>query len=76
MTASIEVTGKNPGVKRMKFNLGRSYLLTDFTNPYTFSLPTNKWADGPYTLYATVLMQDGFTSAQAEIPVSFSNGKR
>ena len=74
VTASIEVTGKNPGVKRMKFNLGKKYLLTDFTNPYTFSLPTNKWADGTYTLYVTVLMQDGFTSAQAEIPVSFSNG--
>jgi hypothetical protein len=72
-TATI-TSGTNPGVQRMIFNLGSSYLLTSFSSPYTFTLPTQKWADGSYTLYASALMRDGFTSAPASIAITFSNG--
>ncbi len=74
VTATASVVGTNPGVQRMVFNLGTGYLLTDYTSPYTFTLPTNKWADGSYTLSASALMRDGFTTAQAQIAVSFNNG--
>jgi hypothetical protein len=75
VTATFTITsGTNPGIQRMIFNLGTGYLLTDFTSPFTFTLPSNKWADGAYTLYASALMRDGFTTAQASIAVKFSNG--
>ena len=74
VTGTVSVTGTNPGVQRMVFNLGSSYLLTDYSSPYTFSLPSTKWADGNYTLSASALMRDGFTSAQASIKISFKNG--
>jgi hypothetical protein len=74
VTATASVTGTNPGVQRMIFNLNTSYLLTDYSSPYTFNLPTNKWADGSYILYVAALMRDGFTTAQAQIAVSFNNG--
>ena len=74
VTATASVTGTNPGIQRMIFNLGTGYLLTDYSSPYTFTLPTAKWADGSYTLSASTLMRDGFTSAQASIAVNFSNG--
>ena len=50
VTATASVVGANPGVQRMVFNLGPSYLLTDYSSPYTFTLPSNKWVDGSYTL--------------------------
>jgi hypothetical protein len=74
VTATASVVGATVGVQRMIFNLGSSYLLTDYSNPYTFTLPSAKWADGSYTLYASALMRDGFTTRQASIGVRFSNG--
>jgi hypothetical protein len=73
-TATISVTGTNPGVQRMIFYINGAYLLTDFQSPYTFLLPTTKWVDGNYTIAAAALMRDGFTTQQASIPVIFSNG--
>ncbi len=74
VTASISVIGVNPGVRRMLFHLSDRYLITDYSRPYTFTLPTGKWADGSYTLSASALMRDGFTSAEAKIEVSLKNG--
>ena len=73
-TATVSVVGSTMSVQHVIWNLNTSYLLTDFSSPYTFTLPTNKWADGSYTLYAEALMGDGFTTAQAQIAVNFSNG--
>ena len=73
-TATVSVVGSTMSVQHVIWNLNTSYLLTHFSSPYTFTLPTNKWADGTYTLYAEALMGDGFTTAQAQIAVSFSNG--
>jgi hypothetical protein len=75
VSATFTITkGTNPGIQRMIFNLGTGYLLTDYSSPFTFTLPTAKWADGSYTLYASALMRDGFTTAQASIAVNFNNG--
>jgi hypothetical protein len=74
-TATVTVSsGSNPGVQEMIFYLGSSYLLTDYSSQYTFTLPTAKWADAGYTLYANALMRDGFDTTQALIAVTFNNG--
>ncbi len=73
-TATASVTGTNPGVQRMVFNLNGAYLLTDYQSSYTFILPTTKWVDGSYTLSASALMRDAFTTAQATVSVNFNNG--
>ncbi len=74
VTATISITGTNPGVQRMAFFINGAYLLTDFSSPYTFTLPSNKWADGSYTFTASALMRDGFSSTAALLAVTFSNG--
>jgi Bacterial Ig domain/Calcineurin-like phosphoesterase len=72
-TVSV-ISGTTPGVQRMVFYLNGVYLMTDYSSPYTFTLPTNRWVDGAYTLSAEALMRDAFTSAQASIPLTFSTG--
>jgi hypothetical protein len=73
VTATASVVGATVGVQRMIFNLGASYLLTDYSSPYTFTLPTTKWVDGNYTLFVSALMRDGFTTGQASIATSLNN---
>ena len=74
-TATVTVSsGSNPGVQEMLFYLGSNYLLTDYSSAYAFTLPTAKWADAGYTLYANALMRDGFDTKQASIAVTFKNG--
>ena len=75
VTATATITsGSTSGVEQMIFYLGSGYLLTTYSKPFTFTLPTTKWADGGYTLNVHALMQDGFTTAQASITLTFSNG--
>ncbi len=75
VTATINVTGTSPvGVQDMVFYLDDTYLLTAFSNPYTFSLPTREWVDGSHTLAVDADMRDKFTTQQGKINVIFSNG--
>jgi hypothetical protein len=74
VTAAANVTGTNPGIQRMVYSLNSAYLLTDYQSPYTFTLPTATFVDGNYTISASALMRDGFTTDQATDTVSFSNG--
>jgi hypothetical protein len=74
ITGTVNVIGPNPGVQRFVFYLNSDYVLTDFSSPYTFILPTNKWVDGTYTLSAEALMRDSFTTAQASISIIFNTG--
>jgi hypothetical protein len=74
ITGTVNVTGTNPGVRRMVFYLNDVYVLTDFASPYTFVLPTNKWVDGTYTLSAEALMRDDFLTSRASIAVTFNTG--
>src|SRR5689334_24604945 len=47
VTATVNVvSGTNPGVQKVEFNLGGEYLLTDYSSPYTFELPTTRFVDG------------------------------
>ena len=74
VTATVSVTGTNPGVRRMVFGLGGQYLLTDYQSQYTFVLPTAKFVDGQRALTVYAVMRDGFESSPASIQVTFSNG--
>ncbi|MDH3499700.1 MAG: DNRLRE domain-containing protein [Acidimicrobiia bacterium] len=74
VTATATVAGTNPGVRRLVFYLNGSYVLTDFASPWTFTLRTQEWVDGSYTLEAGALMQDEFLTQRASIPVVTQNG--
>jgi hypothetical protein len=74
VTATATVAGTNPGVRRMVYYLNGAYALTDYQAPYTFSLPTQKFADGAKSLQVEALMRDNFTSSRASTNVTFSNG--
>ncbi len=75
VSLSVSTTGTAPTVQRVIFYLNGVDLLTDFQSPYTFNLPTTKWQDGVYTLQATALMRDGYTTTQEPaISVTFNNG--
>ena len=70
ITATVSVSGTNPLVEQVIFQLGGTYLLTDFSNPYTFTLPTDRYVDGTYDLTAQALMRDGFTTSAASISIN------
>ena len=73
-TVAIQ-SGTDPGTQQVIFFLNSTtYLLTEFSRPFTFTLPTNRYLDGTYTLNAQALMRDGFTTSQADISVTFSTG--
>ncbi|HSM38246.1 MAG TPA: Ig-like domain-containing protein, partial [Candidatus Limnocylindrales bacterium] len=75
-TASVDITGTSPGVRRVQFDLDGGYLLTDFSAPYTFALPSAKSADGIHTLTATALLRDNVTATSAAITLSFANNNQ
>ncbi len=74
ISAALTSSGNSTGVQRFVFYLNGRYLLTDFSSPYTFTLPTTGWADGAYVLSVAALMRDGFVTDRANISVQFKNG--
>src|SRR5690349_4287416 len=73
-TVAVNPPGANPGVAKLTFYLGGTYLLTDFLTPFSFELPTTKWADGNRLLEVEALMKDNFSSQRASISLTFNNG--
>ncbi len=75
VTATINISGNSKtGVQDLEFFLDGAYLLTAFSSPYTFILPTTNWLDGNHTLSVAAQMRDKFISQQGTIPVIFNNG--
>jgi len=74
VSGTVSVSGASPGVQRAVFFLAGEELLTDFVAPYTFSLPTDHWADGARLIEVEALARDGFISARAGISIQFANG--
>jgi Big-like domain-containing protein/calcineurin-like phosphoesterase family protein/fibronectin type III domain protein len=74
VTATVSVTGSNPGIQKLLFYLGGEYLLTDYAAAYTFVIPTTKFVDGSRLLEVEAKMRDGFTSSRASIDTTFNNG--
>jgi Phosphoesterase family/Calcineurin-like phosphoesterase/Bacterial Ig domain len=72
---AVKISGSpRSSVQDLIFYLNGVYLLTSYTSPYTFTLPTAKWQDGSYTLSVEAVMRDNFVSSQASLPVVFNNG--
>jgi chitodextrinase len=74
VTTTVTVNGTNPGVQKLLYYLGGQYLLTDYSAPYTFSLQTDRFVDGPRVLEVEAAMRDGFTTQRSSVDVTFSNG--
>jgi hypothetical protein len=74
VTATISVTGSNPGVQKLEFYLGDEYLLTDYASPYTFVIPTAKFVDGARLLEVEAKMRDGLSYGRGAITLTFDNG--
>ncbi len=74
VTATVNVTPTNPGIQKLEFYLGSQYLLTDYSSPYTFAIPTTKFVDGSRLLEVEAHMRDGFISARAGVNLTFNNG--
>jgi hypothetical protein len=75
VTATISLSPHpKGGVQDLEFFLDGTYLLSAFSRPYTFILPTTNWLDGSHTLSVDAQMHDNFTTQQGSLPVIFNNG--
>ena len=74
VAATVSVSGSSTSISRVIFGMDAEYVLSDFQAPFSFTLPSPRWADGIRNLSAKVAMSDGFTSAPATVPVSLVNG--
>src|SRR6266702_2775158 len=74
VAATVSFTGAGPGVRRVVFYIDGSYLLTDYTLPYMFVLPSAKLVDGTHVIEAESLLRDAFTSDRAAVTLTFNNG--
>jgi Calcineurin-like phosphoesterase/Bacterial Ig domain/Putative Ig domain len=74
ITASVSVNGIHPGIQKVVFRLDGGYLLTGYSAPYTFSLPTDRFVDGARVLEVEAVMRDGFVTQRSSVDVTFSNG--
>jgi hypothetical protein len=75
VSAALRLTvTKRDNLEDLVFYLNGNYLLTTYNSPYTFTLPTEQWVDGNYTLSVEAQMRDKFISQQGSLPVVFKNG--
>ncbi|HVL22763.1 MAG TPA: metallophosphoesterase [Thermomicrobiales bacterium] len=80
VTGTVEdAAGAPPAVKYVQFYFTASdrdesaAVLRDYAAPFTFTLPTDRWADGDYRLEMEVMLADRFTSDRAGITVTTAN---
>ncbi len=73
-TASVSVTGTSPGVAKTYWIINGGLLLTDFATPHTFTLYTDDFADGVYTIAVVARLRDGNSSAPVSLQLTFANG--
>ncbi len=73
VTSEATVVGPDPGTRRVVFYLDGTYILTDYQTPYTFSLDTRRYSDGPHVIEAEQVMRDAFVSSRATESVDFDN---
>jgi hypothetical protein len=78
VSATVSANSRNgttpPGIKWLVFTLDGGYVLTEYGQPYSFSLPSARWVDGAHALQVQATMDDGFSSDPAALNLSFSNG--
>jgi hypothetical protein len=75
VTATVSVTGTNPGTRELLFTLDNGNLLWDFQSPFTWTLDSTRWVDGSHTIRVQAIMKDGYTTTSpATDTITFSNG--
>jgi hypothetical protein len=74
VSATVSVSGTNPGVQELVFKLNGSALVWDFQSPYTWQLDSTRWVDGTYQLQVYAIMRGGFNTSQTTESLTFSNG--
>jgi len=74
VAVATNLANESTDIQSVAFTLNEVYLLTDYSSSYSFILPTEKWADGSYTILAVAKMRNSKTTALAQITVKFSNG--
>lgn len=74
VTTTVDVSAGGPRVAKVEYLLRDEYLLTDYQVPYTFSLDTSDFVDGPAPVTATAIFRDGSMSDPSTVAVSFANG--
>src|SRR4029078_4919022 len=80
-TTVAAATGTLPAISRVDSKIVKgtvsstlSHVLADFAAPYTYTLPTARWTDGIYRLYAVANFADGFVATMPMLQVNFANG--
>jgi len=73
VSIGVRISGSSPGVGRLVATLDGQPLLTDFSAPYAFTLPTAGFAPGPHTLAVVAVMRDGFVAGPVSIGLTFQN---
>jgi hypothetical protein len=74
VAVATNLVNESSDIQSIVFSLNKDYLLTDYSSTYAFTLPTEKWADGTYTILAVVHLRSSITMAHAQISVKFNNG--
>ncbi len=75
VTPTITVTGTNPGVQNLVYQIRGQYLLTAYLSPFAFTLNSALFVDGAASLSFVAVMRDGYTTANpSSITVTLSNG--
>ncbi len=74
VTAEVTKSDNASNVQSVEFLLDDTHLLTDYTAPYTFVLPSDHFADANRSLSVRAEMRDGFETQPAEIHLEFRNG--
>lgn len=71
VAATVTVSDGRP-VTKVVFSLNGQYVLTDFSQPYAFELPSDRWADGQHVLGAAATVS-GYLTPVTSLPISTVN---
>jgi chitodextrinase len=77
VTATVTINGGKTGVARVEFGLdgpvSTNPLLTDYSSPYTFVLPSADFPDGVHTFYVDAVLRDRNVTSVLTQSDTFSN---
>ncbi len=74
VTARAVISGSAVTKPRVVIALDAASVISDYEAPFTITLPTRRFADGPHTLSASVKAEGGFSSQTVDVAVAFANG--
>ncbi|HEY3014719.1 MAG TPA: DNRLRE domain-containing protein [Nocardioides sp.] len=74
VAATVTVTGTSPGVAKTFWTIDNQLLLTDFANPYGFTLHSADFADATVTIRVVAKLRDGETSSATTLRLTLENG--